>query len=85
MNDYEVLKNRLTNGKPYLKEQAVRRITALANDLTITQEQANELLALTEVNGVDVLDADYNKRLTAAETAIDELTLIVADIVGGAV
>ena len=48
MTSYEVLKNRLTNGRPYTVEAAVARITALADALEITQDQANELTALAQ-------------------------------------
>lgn len=48
---YDVLKNRLTNGVPYTVEAALERINALANNLEITQEQADELAAIAKENG----------------------------------
>ena len=49
--DYEILKNRLTNGAAFFKQVAIDRINKLADNLVITQEQADELLALAERNG----------------------------------
>lgn len=40
---YEVLKNRMQNGQPFLREMALTRINALADALEISQEQADEL------------------------------------------
>ena len=47
---YEVLKNRLTNGKPFALDAALKRINALGNQLVITQEQVDELTKLAEQN-----------------------------------
>ena len=81
---FEVLKNRLLNGYPYLKSTALARIDALANQLEITQQQADELSALVMMHGLDVLPEDYDARLTAVESATNDLTLMMADMIGGA-
>lgn len=70
---YEVLKNRLTNGDPFLKSTALERITALADNLEISQEQADELTALAEQYGVDVLPDDYPARIQQLEETDKEL------------
>ena len=71
---YEVLKNRLTNGGPYLTTTAMDRINALADNLDITQEQADELTALATAHGADVLPEDYAARLQAVEQAATKFT-----------
>lgn len=78
---YDVLKNRLTNGVPYTVEAAVERINALANNLEITQEQADELIALAKQHGLESIgDED---RLTALELAVAELGVAMMTM-GGA-
>lgn len=81
---YQVLKNRLTNGKPYAVSTAIARITALADELLITQEQADELTALAAQYGT-VNTATVEKRLAALEaaslehdTALMELAALIA-------
>lgn len=64
---YDILKNRLTNGNAFVKQTAIDRINALADNLEITQEQAEELLALAESKGVDVLPKDLLARLAQLE------------------
>lgn len=70
---YELLKNRLENGHPFLKSVATERINALANALEITQEQADELMALVESNGVDVMPEDFSERLARIEEVIEKV------------
>ena len=65
---YQVLKNRLTNGKPFAAEVAVARINALADALEITQDEANELLALAAEHGTAEA-ATVEERLAALEAA----------------
>lgn len=84
---YEVLKNRLTNGKPFAASTAIARITALADELTITQEQADELTALATQHGTPEATT-VEERLAALEaaslehdTALMELAALLA---GGA-
>ena len=48
---YQVLYNRLTNGTPFTTDTAQARITALADALEITQEEADELSALAKEHG----------------------------------
>lgn len=68
---YEVLKNRLNNGEPYLLTTALERINALADNLVITQEQAEELSALAREKGVSVMPHDLNTRVSTLEKTID--------------
>lgn len=68
---YDVLKNRLTNGVPYTVEAAVERINALANNLEITQEQADELIALAKQHGLDALPEDLPARVATLEEALN--------------
>ena len=84
-HDYTLLRNRMTNGTAFLKAHAIARINALADNLTITQEEATELLALANQNGVDVLPTDALARLSAVEQETEDLTLMMADLIGGAV
>ncbi|OUN23674.1 hypothetical protein B5G34_00840 [Flavonifractor sp. An82] len=78
---YDVLKNRLTNGVPYTVEAALARINALADNLEITQEQADELIALAKQHGLESIgDED---RLTALELAVAELGVAMMTM-GGA-
>lgn len=82
-NDYTIIKSRLESGN-FLKSTALARINALANDLAITQEEANELTYLATQYGSDVLPEDAMGRLAAVEQTTDELTLLMADMIGGA-
>lgn len=65
---YEVLKNRLTNGVPYTVEAALERIRALADNLEITQEQADELAAIAQEHGTTAA-LSVEERLAALESA----------------
>ena len=65
---YDVLKNRLTNGVPYTVEAVLERINALANNLEITQEQADELAAIAKENGSSAA-MSVEDRLAALESA----------------
>lgn len=78
---YDVLKNRLTNGVPYTVEAAVERINALANNLEITQEQAEELIALAKQYGRTSIGAE--DRLTSLELAVAELGVAMMTAMGG--
>ena len=66
---YEVLKNRLTNGTAFLLKTALDRINALADALEITQEQADELTALSKAKGQDILPDDLPARMELLEDA----------------
>lgn len=68
---YDVLKNRLTNGVPYTVEAAVERINALANNLEITQEQAEELTALANQHGLDAMPENLDGRVETLEEALN--------------
>ena len=50
---YQVLCNRLTNGTPFTTDTAQARITALADALEITQEEADELAGMMTGSGVE--------------------------------
>ena len=68
---YEVLKNRLTNGDPYLTTTAMERINALADNLDITQEQAEELTNLAQMHGLDAMPEDLTTRVDTLEEALN--------------
>ena len=68
---YEVLKNRLTNGDPYLTTTAMDRINALADNLDITQEQAEELTTLAQTHGLDAMPEDLTTRVDTLEEALN--------------
>ena len=57
--------NRLTNGTPFTTDTAQARITALADALEITQEEADELAALAKAHGTS--GATLEERVTALE------------------
>ena len=62
---YQVLCNRLTNGTPFTTDTAQARITALADALEITQEEADELAALAKAHGTS--GATLEERVAALE------------------
>ena len=63
---YKVLHNRLTGGIPFAASTAIARITALADALEITQDEAAELTALAQKRGTT--GATVEERLAAMET-----------------
>lgn len=73
---YEVLKNRLTNGSPFLLEAALARINYLADNLKITEEQRAELTTLAKQNGQNEI-LSVNERLDMLEECIIEIAQIV--------
>ena len=81
MTSYEVLKNRLTNGRPYTVEAAVARITALADALEINQDQANELTALAQQYG-SAASQDTETRLQQLEAASLEHDAALIELAG---
>lgn len=62
---YKVLYNRLTGGVPFAASTAIARITALADALEITQDEAAELTALARERGTT--GATVEERLAAVE------------------
>lgn len=76
---YDVLKNRLTNGKAFMTSAAVARVTALADELVITQEQAEELTALANANGMAEVST-VEERLAALEAASLEHDLAIVEL-----
>lgn len=63
---YKVIRNRLTGGVPFAASTAIARITALADALEITQDEAAELIALAQERGTT--GATVEERLAAVET-----------------
>lgn len=63
---YKVLYNRLTGGAPFAASTAIDRITALADALEITQDEAAELIAIAQERGTT--GATVEERLAAVET-----------------
>ena len=63
---YKVLYNRLTGGIPFAVSTAIDRITALADALEITQDEAAELIAIAQERGTT--GATVEERLAAVET-----------------
>lgn len=63
---YKVLYNRLTGGIPFATSTAIARITALADSLEITQDEAAELTTLAQKRGTT--GATVEERLAAVET-----------------
>lgn len=63
---YKVLYNRLTGGVPFAASTAIARITALADALEITQDEAAELTTLAQKRGTT--GATVEERLAAVET-----------------
>lgn len=63
---YNVLYNRLTGGIPFAASTAIGRITALADELEITQDEAAELTTLAQERGTTA--ATVEERLAAVET-----------------
>ena len=63
---FDVMRNRMTNGKYFSAEAAKARIARLLNELEITQEQADALNALAEQYGGG---ATVEERLAAVEAA----------------
>lgn len=82
---YKTLYNRLTGGVPFATSTAIARITALADALEITQDEAAELIAIAQKRGTT--GATVEERLAAVEThqleqdeALMELAEICADL-----
>lgn len=63
---YTVLYNRLSCGIPFTASVAIARITALADALEITQDEAAELTTLARERGTT--GATVEERLAAVET-----------------
>ena len=63
---FDVMRNRMTNGKYFSAEAAKARIARLLDELEITQEQADDLNALADQYGGG---ATIEERLAAVEAA----------------
>lgn len=78
---YKVLYNRLTGGIPFAASTAIARITALADALEITQDEAAELTTLAQERGTT--GATVEERLAAVEAhqlEQDEALMELAEI-----
>lgn len=80
---YKVLYNRLTGSTstPFAASTAIARITALADTLEITQDEAAELTALAQERGTT--GATVEERLAAVEAhqlELDEAVMELAEM-----
>lgn len=78
---YKVLYNRLTGSTPFAASTAIARITALADALEITQDEAAELIAIAQERGIT--GATVEERLAAVEThqlELDEAVMELAEM-----
>lgn len=75
---YKVLYNRLTGGVPFAVSTAIARITALADALEITQDEAAELTTLAQERGTT--GATVEERLAAVEAHQLELDEAVMEL-----
>ena len=85
---YKVLYNRLMGSVPFAASTAIARITALADALEITQDEAAELTTLAQERGTT--GATVEERLAAVEAhqleqdeALMELAEMLAETEGG--
>lgn len=78
---YNVLYNRLTGSVPFAASAAIARITALADALEITQDEAAELTAIAQERGTT--GATVEERLAALEAhqlELDEAAMELAEM-----
>lgn len=78
---YKALYNRLTGSTPFAASTAIARITALADALEITQDEAAELTAIAQERGTT--DATVEERLAAVEAhqlELDEAVMELAEM-----
>ena len=74
---FDVMRNRMTNGKYFSAEAAKARIARLLDELEITQEQADELNALADEHGGG---ATVEERLAAVEAAAMEHDIALMEL-----
>ena len=74
---FEIMRNRMTNGKYFNREAAKARIARLLDELEITQEQADALNALADQYGGG---ATVEERLAAVEAASMEHDLALMEL-----
>lgn len=74
---FEVMRNRMTNGKYFHRETAKARIARLLDELEITQEQADGLNALADQYGGG---ATVEERLAAVEAAAMEHDIALMEL-----
>lgn len=78
---YKVLYNRLMGNVPFAASTAIDRITALADALEITQDEAAELTTLAQERGTT--GATVEERLAAVEAhqlELDEAVMELAEM-----
>lgn len=75
---YKILYNRLTGSTPFAASTAIARITALADALEITQDEAAELTTLAQERGTT--GATVEERLAAVEAHQLELDEAVMEL-----
>ena len=75
---YKVLYNRLTGGVPFAASTAIDRITALADALEITQDEAAELTTLAQERGTT--GATVEERLETHQLEQDEALMELAEM-----
>lgn len=76
-NSYEIMRNRMTNGKYFDRETAKARIARLLDELEITQEQTDVLNALADEHGGG---ATVEERLAAVEAAAMEHDIALMEL-----
>lgn len=74
---FDVMRNRMTNGKYFDRETAKARIARLLDELEITQEQADVLNALADEHGGG---ATVEERLAAVEAAAMEHDIALMEL-----
>lgn len=78
---YKVIYNRLTGGTPFAASTAIARITALADALEITQDEAAELITIAQERSTT--GATVEERLAAVEAhqlELDEAVMELAEM-----
>lgn len=77
---YKILYNRLTGNTPFAASTAIARITALADALEITQNEAAELISIAQERGTT--GATVEERLAAVEVHQLELDEAAMELAG---
>lgn len=77
---YTVLYNRLSGGIPFTASVAIARITALADALEITQEEADELLTIAQQNATEGMTLE--ERMKVLETRAMEQDEALMELAG---
>ena len=75
----------MENGVPFLKEAALERINKLADNLEITQQEAEELTTTANNLGVDILPIDAMRRIDKLEESMSIIMTELKLVSGGPV